>query len=158
MTIVRRACGLILTLLGGALIAIATLLAVMLPIAYVEWDDGVSSGLTTFGVAAVIAAPGLVLSALGGWMADRYGLSLVKRSTAILLLGSGLGFLLAPTGNVIWGLIKGTAFSAPGGPWSPYVIAPLSGIALAVLGYRLYATTAAIQPYRSGDAAAQDRA
>ncbi len=127
-----------LLVIGGGLSAIGALLAAFLPIAYVEWDAGASASLTALAIALVLAIPGAIFNAIGGWLYSQTGRSLATRSTALFLWSAGCALIAAPLANMIWIATEGAAFNAPERSWSPYLLTPIAGGLLIWFASRLF--------------------
>ena len=68
--------------------------------------------------------------AIGGWLRARDGLTTARKGLSIWMLAIGTTLILSPAFNLLWSIIRGSSFTTPGFPLTPYIAAMLCGLAL----------------------------
>ena len=129
-TIFARLGGAFLLICGGGLTALGTALGVYIMTSYLEWDAALTAAPLVMLISLIPVLTGAGLMAIGGWLRARDGLTTARKGLSIWMLAIGTTLILSPAFNLLWSIIRGSSFTTPGFPLTPYIAAMLCGLAL----------------------------
>ena len=133
----RQIAGSILLFVGGAGATLGAIIAALLLVSYVEWDNASVAVPTAVGISLIPALPGFGLLTLGGWVFGQRSRYLGIKGLSLYLTAAGGALFLTPVFNVAYQMMRGSAFTAPEWPYAPYLFSALAGLASIALGLAL---------------------
>lgn len=133
----RQLAGSILLFVGGAGATLGAIIAALLLVSYVEWDNASVAVPAAMGISLIPALPGLFLLAVGGWIFGQRGRYIGTKGLSLYLTAAGAALFLTPVLNVAYQVMRGSSFTAPGWPYAPYLLSALAGLVSVIVGLGL---------------------